>query len=98
MYLLQKTRPTSQCFPEVRNAIVIFGAGYGWEALASARWLHQCRLHYWGISIHMGLPFSTNCGHFPHVESLLLMDRETLLAHKNVWGRRKHPIAANSLA
>lgn len=35
-------------FPEVAQAIVIFGAGYGWEALARASWLHRCRLHYWG--------------------------------------------------
>lgn len=78
-------------FPEVRNAIVIFGAGYGWEALASARWLHQCRLHYWGdIDTHGFAILNQLRGHFPHVESLL-MDRETLLAHKNVWGQEETP-------
>lgn len=35
-------------FPEVARSIVVFGAGYGWEALARAAWLHECRVHYWG--------------------------------------------------
>src|SRR5690606_8203025 len=35
-------------FPDTARAIVIFGAGYGWEALARADWLHRCPLHYWG--------------------------------------------------
>ena len=35
-------------FPQMAHAIVVFGAGYGWEALARAAWLNRCRLHYWG--------------------------------------------------
>lgn len=29
-------------FPSVKDAIVIFGAGYGWDALARSRWLNDC--------------------------------------------------------
>jgi hypothetical protein len=39
-------------FPQVQRAIVVFGAGYGWEVLARAAWLHRCRLHYWGRHRH----------------------------------------------
>jgi len=32
-------------FPAAARAIVVFGAGYGWESLAQADWLHRCHLH-----------------------------------------------------
>jgi len=35
-------------FPEVEGGMVIFGRGYGFEALASAEWLHGKNIHYWG--------------------------------------------------
>lgn len=73
-------------FPPVRDAIVIFGAGYGWEALARSHWLHRCALHYWGdIDTHGFGILNQLRGHFDHVASLL-MDRETLAAHEPVWG------------
>lgn len=34
-------------FPPAADAIAVFGAGYGWEALARVSWLHRCQLH-WG--------------------------------------------------
>jgi hypothetical protein len=33
-------------FPPVRDAIVIFGAGYGWDALARSHWLKICSIYY----------------------------------------------------
>jgi hypothetical protein len=78
-------------FPEVAGAIVVFGAGYGWDALARAAWLHRCRLHYWGdIDTHGFAILDQLRGHFPHVASLL-MDRETLLAHRLHWGEEPEP-------
>lgn len=32
-------------FPAVPNSLLIFGAGYGFAALAKAAWLHACRIH-----------------------------------------------------
>jgi len=73
-------------FPPVPKAIVIFGAGYGWEALAQAHWLHPCALHYWGDMDTHGFAILDNLRkHFPHARSLL-MDRQTLLAHQAQWG------------
>ena len=40
--------------PQVRDAIVIFGAAYGWDALARSHWLKYSSIHYWGdIDTHV---------------------------------------------
>jgi hypothetical protein len=79
-------------FPSVPQAIVIFGAGYGWEPLSRAAWLHRCQLHYWGdIDTHGFAILHQLRGYFPHAESFL-MDRETLLAHQLHWGEEAEPV------
>jgi hypothetical protein len=79
-------------FPQVAHAIVVFGAGYGWEALARATWLHRCQLHYWGdIDTHGFAILDQLRGHFPRAASFL-MDRETLLAHRLHWGEELEPV------
>ncbi|MCM8626886.1 DUF3322 domain-containing protein [Accumulibacter sp.] len=78
-------------FPEVAGAIVVFGAGYGWEALSRAGWLHRCQLYYWGdIDTHGFAILDQLRGHFPSAASFL-MDRETLLAHRSHWGEEPEP-------
>ncbi|MFA7606165.1 MAG: Wadjet anti-phage system protein JetD domain-containing protein [Rhodocyclaceae bacterium] len=73
-------------FPSVPRAIVVFGAGYGWGALARAAWLHRCTLHYWGdIDTHGFAILDSLRAHFPHAASFL-MDRRTLMAHQPQWG------------
>ena len=67
--------------------MAIFGAGYGWDSLAKAAWLTDCRVFYWGdIDTHGFAILNQLRGRFPHAESLL-MDRETLMAHESLWGR-----------
>lgn len=79
-------------FPQVRDAIVIFGAGYGWEALARSRWLKNCPIHYWGdIDTHGFGILDQLRGYFAHVDSFL-MDRATLDAHAPVWGYEDKPL------
>ena len=79
-------------FPPVPGSVVIFGAGYGFDALAQAAWLQRCPLHYWGDIDTHGLAILDQLrAHFPHVQSLL-MDRATLLAHPNQWGREPQPV------
>ena len=78
-------------FPQAARAIVVFGAGYGWEALARAARLHRCRLHYWGdIDTHGFAILDQLRGYFPHAASFL-MDRDTLLAHRSHWGEEPEP-------
>ena len=70
----------------VCGAIVVFGAGYGWEALARAEWLHRVPLHYWGdIDTHGFAILDGLRKHFPLAASFL-MDRATLMAHELQWG------------
>lgn len=78
-------------FPSVKGSIVVFGAGYGWEALSRTRWLNGCQLYYWGdIDTHGFAILDQLRGRFPHVESFL-MDRATLDAHTLVWGVEDKP-------
>lgn len=74
-------------FPRCAGAIVVFGAGYGWDALAQARWLADCRLHYWGdIDTHGFAILDQLRARFAQVSSFL-MDQETLMAHRDHWGK-----------
>ena len=73
-------------FPAVDRSLLIFGAGYGFTALAQAHWLHQKTIYYWGdIDTHGLAILNTLRRHFPQVQSLL-MDEATLLAHAALWG------------
>lgn len=82
-------------FPHVKDAIVIFGKGFGWDALARSRWLNDCVIYYWGdIDTHGFAILDQLRSHFAHVESIL-MDRETLDAHSASWGIEARPSSAN---
>ncbi|KAA6187875.1 hypothetical protein F2Q65_01155 [Thiohalocapsa marina] len=79
-------------FPPLPEAMVIFGAGYGWDALAQARWLQRCELHYWGdIDTHGFAILDQLRGQFPSAASFL-MDRATLMAHAPLWGEEPEPV------
>ncbi|WP_242468258.1 Wadjet anti-phage system protein JetD domain-containing protein [Burkholderia plantarii] len=82
-------------FPDVPRSIVLFGAGYGWEALEPARWLSNCALHYWGdIDTHGFAILDQLRERFPQVESFL-MDRATLIAHEVFWGNESNQVVRN---
>jgi len=73
-------------FPPVAGAIVVFGAGYGWDALARAEWLARCSILYWGdIDTHGFAILDHLRRRFDHTASFL-MDRSTLMAHEALWG------------
>lgn len=79
-------------FPRVPGGMVIFGAGYGWDALAGMSWLQRHTLHYWGdIDTHGFAILDQLRSRFQHVDSLL-MDRATLIAHEAHWGREPEPL------
>ena len=82
---------TGLAFPQLKDSMVVFGRGYNFENLAQSRWLHEKELLYWGdLDTHGFAILSQFRGIFPSVRSLL-MDRETLMAHKVHWGREKTP-------
>ncbi|MTW20342.1 DUF3322 domain-containing protein [Allochromatium palmeri] len=81
-------------FPRLRDAMLLFGAGYGWESLAQAHWLRDCTIHYWGdIDTHGFVILDQLRAHLDSVRSLL-MDRATLDAHRALWGVEDKPSRA----
>jgi hypothetical protein len=76
-------------FPQLKESLVIFGAGYGFDVLRNAEWLSHCRIYYWGdIDTHgFAILDQLRC-QFDHVESFL-MDRATLLAFESQWGEEE---------
>ena len=78
-------------FPPTADSLVVFGAGYGFDALAQAAWLQQRALHYWGdIDTHGFAILDQLRAHFPQAQSFL-MDRDTLLAHQAHWASEPQP-------
>jgi hypothetical protein len=73
-------------FPDFAEAIVVFGLGYGVELLHSASWMSGRHIYYWGdIDTHGFAMLDRLRGGFPNARSLL-MNRETLMAHRSLWG------------
>jgi len=73
-------------FPDHEHALLIFGSGYGFEALKQAHWLQDCALYYWGdIDTHGFAILNQLRATYPHVQSLL-MDEQTLVTHQYAWG------------
>ena len=82
-------------FPDTPGSIVIFGLGYGLERLANAKWLHSRELYYWGDIDTYGFHILDRLrAIFPQASSLL-MDRETLLQHRDLWVTESNPCNAD---
>jgi hypothetical protein len=78
-------------FPDVAQAMVVFGLGYGLELLSSAAWMQDREIYYWGdIDTHGFAMLDRLRAIFPAARSLL-MDRGTLLAHRALWVREDTP-------
>jgi len=71
--------------PACARSLAIFGAGYAVDRLAAVPWLSTKALHYWGdIETHGFAILDRLRRHWPQTQSFL-MDRETLLRHRDVW-------------
>jgi hypothetical protein len=78
-------------FPEVKNSLILFGAGYGFNMLRKATWLSHCQIYYWGDIDTHGFAMLDQLRHqFRHTASFL-MDRATLLAFETHWGTEAKP-------
>ena len=73
--------------PLVPHALVLFGAGYGFENLANVPWLSRVPVFYWGdLDTHGFAILNQLRTILPHCASFL-MDHETLMLHKSLWVR-----------
>ena len=80
--------------PDQPRTLALYGGGYGFSSLQDAVWLRDCRIYYWGdIDTHGFRILDQLRAVHPHVESVL-MDEETLLAHKDFWGTEPSPSQA----
>ncbi|MFC9336154.1 Wadjet anti-phage system protein JetD domain-containing protein [Arthrobacter sp. NPDC057009] len=80
--------------PERPGTLALYGAGYGFSSLRDAAWLRDRGVLYWGdIDTHGFRILDQLRAVHPHVESVL-MDEETLLAHRHAWGEEPSPSKA----
>lgn len=78
---------TGLAFGDLPGAALILGLGYAVDALGQLPWLAKVPVYYWGDLDTHGLAILDRArAHAPHIASLL-MDEETLLAHRALWGR-----------
>ena len=77
--------------PPVPGAVAVFGSGYGLEAAKAGDWLSGRQIVYWGdIDTHGFAILDGLRAGFPGTVSIL-MDTETLLAHRAQWVREDAP-------
>lgn len=85
---------TYLAFPAVAGSVVVFGSGFALAGLARfgrSAWLADRQVVYWGdIDTHGFDILSRLRAVYPTVRSIL-MDRETLLAHRSQWVREDAP-------
>lgn len=80
--------------PPAPRTLAVFGGGYGFEGLREVAWLRGKEVLYWGdIDTHGFHILDQLRSHHPHVRSIL-MDEQTLLAHRDFWGREDSPTHA----
>lgn len=84
-------------FPPLAGSIVIFGSGYGWDAISKAEWLVRHPIYYWGdIDTHGFAILNQLRTKFNHVLSFL-MDRQTLMTHEMFWGEENTQVTHDLL-
>ena len=77
--------------PDRPRTLALYGGGYGFSSLRDAASLRDCRVLYWGdIDTHGFRILDQLRVVHPQVESVL-MDEETLLAHRDAWGSEPSP-------
>lgn len=85
---------TYLAFPLPADAMALFGGGYAVDVLSHLSWLGSLKLTYWGdLDTHGFAILNRLRGRFPQARSML-MDRQTLLAHRSQWVTEATPTKA----
>ncbi|MEX2290458.1 MAG: Wadjet anti-phage system protein JetD domain-containing protein [Mycobacteriales bacterium] len=80
--------------PVPAGGVVLWGKGFEVSRVAALPWLRDVAVHYWGdLDTHGFAILSQLRAWLPQSQSFL-MDRETLLEHRDRWGREPAPTAA----
>lgn len=88
---------TGLAFEPVAGAVLFMGQGYTVEPFAALPWLRGLPCHYWGDLDTHGLAILDRLRmYLPHAHSLL-MDEDTLMAHRLLWTHEAKPAEVNQL-
>lgn len=92
--LIVENEITYLSVPVPDDGVVLWGKGYDADEAASLDWLAGVPVAYWGdIDTHGFGILNRVRARLPHARSIL-MDRDTLLAHEDRWGRESAPTSA----
>ncbi|MGD8202352.1 Wadjet anti-phage system protein JetD domain-containing protein [Ornithinimicrobium sp. W1679] len=80
--------------PVPDDGVVIWGKGFEVDRAGALPWLRQTQVHYWGdLDTHGFAILDRLRAWLPQTRSVL-MDRQTLLEHRDRWGREPSPTSA----
>jgi hypothetical protein len=86
---------TYLAFPVPEGSVVLWGAGYTVGLAGSLPWLAGKDVRYWGDLDTHGFAILNRLRHHCADAQSLLMDRGTLLAHRDRWGTEPQPTSAH---
>lgn len=85
--IIVENETTYLSLPDIDDTWAIWGAGYGWQPLAKANWLDDCKIYYWGdLDSHGFVILDQVRERFPQTISFL-MDQATLLNYADFWSQ-----------
>lgn len=85
---------TFLALPALPDTVLVLGGGYAVRRLAPLSWLGDRQVSYWGdLDTHGFAILDALRAHVPGVGSVL-MDQDTLLAHREHWGSEPTPTRA----
>jgi hypothetical protein len=89
---------TGLAFEDLAGSVVIMALGYNVEVLGRIPWLHHARCVYWGdIDTHGFAILNRARTYLPSLETAL-MDKQTLLAHRDLWVQEEKQNASSELS
>ena len=84
---------TGLAFCDFPGAVMIMGLGYSVDVLRHLPWLQKTRCFYWGdLDTHGFAILNRARSYVPNLKSIL-MDEQTLLSHRELWGRESEQAA-----
>ena len=90
VYIVENLQ-TGLAFEDIPGALVFMKQGYAVDLFGQLPWLNDLRCFYWGDLDTHGFAILNRLRHYlPHVKSVL-MDRDTLLCHRELWGIEDKP-------
>jgi hypothetical protein len=95
--LIVENLQTGLAIEDLPGTVVLMRLGYGVDVLGRLPWLAKARSIYWGdVDTHGFAILNRARTYLPELESIL-MDEETLLSNKDLWGEEREQHSAESL-